>query len=116
MQAVKVYGLRRCSTCVKATKWLDSRGVDYTFIDYRDEPVAQDVLSTWASALGWKALINRASTSWRALSDEQKEASTDTQRLALIAEHPTLVKRPVLVRDGAVDVGFSEARYAEIFE
>lgn len=115
MQAVKVYGLRRCSTCVKARKWLDNKAVDYVFIDYRDEPVAPDVLSTWADTLGWKTLINRASTSWRSLSDEQKEASTDAQWLALIHEHPTLVKRPVLVRDGTVDVGFSEARYAEYF-
>lgn len=115
MQAVKVYGLKRCSTCVKARKWLDKRAIDYTFIDYRDEPVAPDTVLTWASTLGWKALINRASTSWRALSDEQKEVSTDAQWLALIAEHPTLVKRPVLVHEGNVDVGFSEARYVEIF-
>lgn len=115
MSSVQVYGLRRCSTCVKARKWLDASGIRHTFIDYRDDPVDPAVLTGWAHKLGWDVLVNRASTSWRSLSDDQKQAVDDQQWLELIAEHPTLIKRPVLVREGDVQVGFSEARYRELF-
>lgn len=115
-QQIQVYGLRRCSTCVKAMKWLDAKAIAYTFIDYRDHPVDPERLRAWADELGWQVLINKASTSWRGLSDEQKKASSDDEWLTLIAEHPTLIKRPVLVRDKDVMVGFSEARYAAFFE
>lgn len=116
MTTVQVYGLKRCSTCVKAMKWLKANDVEYTFIDYRDEPVAPAILSAWADSLGWNILINKASASWRSLTDEQKQASTKAQWLALVAAHPTLIKRPVLVRGDDVMVGFSEARYHEFLE
>lgn len=116
MKPVQIYGLRRCSTCVKAVKWLDAQGVEHDFIDYRDQPIAPDVLSAWAEQQGWAKVINKASTSWRGLADEQKQASSDAQWLALVAEHPTLVKRPVLVRGKDVMFGFSDARYAELFK
>ena len=115
MKPVQIYGLQRCSTCVKARKWLDARSIEHDFTDYRDHPVSDDVLTAWASQLGWGVLVNKASASWRSLTDEQKQADTDAQWLALIAQHPTLVKRPVLVTQDAVMVGFSEARYAQRF-
>lgn len=115
MKSVQIYGLQRCSTCVRARKWLDANSIEYTSVDYRDNPVDADVLRSWADKLGWGVLVNKASTSWRSLTDTQKQASTDAQWQALIAEHPTLIKRPVLVKDDDVMVGFSEARYADYF-
>lgn len=115
MSSVQLFGLRRCSTCVKARKWLDSQGIDHTFIDYRDEPVDASVLQQWARTLGWCTLINKASTSWRVLDDHQKQASTDAEWLSLVSQHPTLIKRPVLVTGDTVMVGFSDTRYAELF-
>lgn len=116
MKTVTLYGLRRCSTCVKARKWLDANDVEHDFIDYRDDPIADDVLAAWAAQHGWATVINKASTSWRGLSEEQKKAGTDEQWLALVAEHPTLVKRPVLVKGPDVLFGFSDVKYAELFQ
>lgn len=116
MNTVHLYGLRRCSTCVKARKWLEANAVDHEFVDYRDDPIAPEVLSSWAAQQGWTTVINKASTSWRGLTDEQKQASTDAQWLALVAEHPTLIKRPVLVKNPDVVFGFSDAKYAAIFK
>ena len=115
MKTVQIYGLRRCSTCVKARKWLEANAIEHDFVDYRDDPIAPDVLCSWAAQHGWATVINKASTSWRGLTDDQKTASTDEQWLALVAEHPTLVKRPVLVRASDVVFGFSDAKYAELF-
>jgi Spx/MgsR family transcriptional regulator len=117
MSRPTLYGLKQCSTCAKARAWLDTHGVDHEFVDYRDHPVPADTLKAWAGQLGgWEKLVNRTSMTWRALTDERKAASGDAQWLALIAEYPALVRRPVAVGpDGAVGVGFSEKRYGERF-
>ena len=114
--AVTLYGLKRCSTCMKAMAWLDQNGVPYEFIDYRDNPVAPATLADWASKVGGgEKLVNRASTTWRNLPDESKSASTEAEYLALIAHSPTLVKRPVLVSGTTgVSVGFSDKKYTEL--
>jgi len=114
--SVELYGLTRCSTCVKAQAWLDAHGIAHTFTDYRDHPVAPATLEGWAKALGgWEKLVNRASMTWRGLSETQKAAATDAEWLALIKGYPALVRRPVTVKDGAVSVGFTEKKFKELF-
>ncbi|HEY9281426.1 MAG TPA: Spx/MgsR family RNA polymerase-binding regulatory protein [Eoetvoesiella sp.] len=116
MSAVKLYGLKRCSTCVKAMKWLEEHKIEAAFTDYRDEPVPAELLAAWAHELGgWEKLVNRASMTWRNLPAERKEPASDEQWLTLIAEFPTLVKRPVMLRtNGSVSVGFSDKKYTEL--
>jgi len=113
--SLTLYGLKNCDTCKKARAWLAEHAVAHTFVDYREQPVDPATLQSWAGVLGWEKLVNRASTSWRALSDDEKAAATDAQWLALIARQPALVKRPVVVQDGAVSVGFSVKAFAERF-
>ncbi|AZW31871.1 transcriptional regulator, Spx/MgsR family [Bordetella bronchiseptica E014] len=117
MKQVTLYGLNKCSTCVKARDWLAARGVPHDFVDYRDHPVPAATLKQWAGKVGgWEKLVNRTSMTWRALSDERKAARSDAEWTALIAEYPALVRRPVTVTpDGEVSVGFSEKRYGERF-
>lgn len=116
MKPLNLYGLKRCSTCVKAMAWLDEHGQAYEFTDYRDEPVPGSVLSGWQEQLGgWEKLVNRASMTWRKLPEERKAPQGDAQWLELIAEFPTLVRRPVRVDPtGAVSVGFSAKKYEEL--
>lgn len=117
MASTRVYGLNNCDTCRKARKWLDAHHVAFDFIDYRAEPVDATTLQGWASAVGgWAKLVNRASTTWRALPEADKTPASDTDWLVLVLAHPTLVKRPVLVTaDGQTRVGFSETAYAQHF-
>ncbi|MCR9146266.1 MAG: arsenate reductase [Rhodobacteraceae bacterium] len=82
-----LYGLKTCDTCRKALKSLD----ESEFRDVRRDGVPQDVLKSAYDAFG-EALINRKSTTWRALS----EAERDKPVLDLLAEHPTLMKRPLI--------------------
>lgn len=112
----KLYGLTNCSGCRKARKWLADRGIKVEFTDYRDQPVAAATLVEWAGQHGWDKLINRRSPTWRALDDEEKAAATDAQWAALVAAHPTLVRRPVLAwPDGRVELGFNESEYVQWF-
>lgn len=115
---VQVFGLNKCDTCRKARAWLDAHGVAYDFIDYRDNPVAASVLTAWAAEVGgWERLVNRASLTWRNLPPERKTPTVPAQWLALVADYPALVRRPVLVRRGHDAVtGFSDKKYGEIFD
>ena len=110
-----LYGLQKCSTCVKARDWLNERGTDAGFVDYRDYPVSADSLRDWSTKLGgWEKLVNRASMTWRNLPDERKTPESDEAWLALIAEFPALVRRPLTVwPDGTVTAGFSEKKFLE---
>lgn len=110
-----LYGLSKCSTCQKALAWLSNQGVACQLIDYRDHPLSPEDLRQNAQALGgWEKLVNRASMTWRQLSDQQRAASSDEQWLALIAQHPALIRRPLIVlQDGTVLNGFSEKKFKQ---
>ncbi|MFY0476079.1 arsenate reductase [Achromobacter marplatensis] len=116
-QQTTLYGLTKCSTCIKARDWLSAHGVEHVFVDYRDHPVPAATLKAWSDKVGgWEKLVNRTSMTWRNLPEDRKTAHTDAQWSELIAEYPALVRRPVTVTpDGEVTVGFSEKRYGERF-
>ncbi len=115
--SIDVYGLNKCDTCSKACKWLDRHGVDYRFIDYRDQPATPAMLKNWAEAVGgFDALVNRSSTTWRNLAPTRKSPGSAAEWSLLIREYPALVKRPVLVMDdGKVQLGFNDKLYAGLF-
>ncbi|WP_135503690.1 arsenate reductase family protein [Roseovarius aestuariivivens] len=85
-----LYGLKTCDTCRKALKSLDK----VEFRDIRSDGIPPDVLKSAYAALG-DELVNRRSTTWRGLSHDARAADP----LTLLAEHPTLMKRP-LITDG----------------
>ncbi len=112
---VTLYGIPNCDTVRKARKWLDAHGIDYRFHDFRRDGLPAERLRAWAQAVGWETLLNRRGATWRQLPAEAREGIDAERALALMAEQPTLIKRPVLEQAGGVTVGFDEARYAERF-
>ena len=115
--SVEIYGLNNCDTCKKARKWLDRHGVDYRFIDYRDESATPAMLKAWAEAVGgFDALVNRSSTTWRNLAPTRKAPGSAAEWNLLIREYPALVKRPVLVlAGGKLQLGFNDKLYSGLF-
>jgi Spx/MgsR family transcriptional regulator len=105
-----VYGLKTCDTCRKARKALDEKGVAYAFRDVRETPPTRKEIRSWAAAVGWERLLNTSSTTWRALPDAAKADIGEAQTIALMQEHPTLIKRPI-IRRGPTEahVGWSDA-------
>jgi Spx/MgsR family transcriptional regulator len=116
--SLTLYGLTNCDTCRKARNWLDRHAVAHEFVDYREQPVDADTLKDWArQAGGWDKLVNRASTTWRNLPAARKAPGSDPEWRLLIREYPTLVRRPVLVReDGTMRQGFSDKLYKEFVD
>lgn len=107
MAELTLYGLKTCDTCKKARKALEGAGHSVAYIDVRSDGVPGDVLEGWLEAQG-EALINTRSTTWRGL-DETGRARAQSDPAGLLADHPTLIKRPVIVNGHAVTVGWTKA-------
>lgn len=104
-----LYGLKNCDTCKKARKALDAAGNNVTFHDVRADGVTKTQIANWAKAAGWEKLLNKSSTTWRGLDESDKEGVTEKTALALMAEHPTLIKRPIIEKGPTqVFVGWSK--------
>lgn len=93
---LKVHGLKNCDTCRKVRKALDGADVQYAFHDVREEPPAKARIDRWAEAVGTEKLLNKSSTTWRNLPDADKQNLDAKKAVKLMAEHPTLIKRPVI--------------------
>lgn len=111
----ELFGIPKCSSCVKAQSWLRKSGISFEFIDYRERRIDASMLRDWAQQVGWSALINRASTSWRELPAARRNPASDPEFTLLIKEYPTLVKRPVLLHQGRITLGFTDKLYKSVF-
>ena len=108
-----VYGIKQCDTVRKALKWLDQRGVEHSFHDFRVNGLSSELLQAWLDSDFADKLVNRRSTTWRQLNDEQRQSEGD-ELLDLLLEYPTLIKRPVFVTDEIVAIGFNPKELAGI--
>jgi len=105
---MKIYHLKTCDTCRKAIKALRTAGHDPELIDVRADGVDVATLEKFEAALGYEALVNKKSTTWRGLSDAQKANLSRETAVDLLREHPTLMKRPVIENNGALSLGWSK--------
>ncbi|PLP97781.1 arsenate reductase [Cupriavidus pauculus] len=113
---VLLYGIPNCDTVKKARTWLESNGVDYAFHDFKKQGVDEKMLRAWLKHVPLATLLNKKGTTYRALSDADKaKAESEAGAMALMQTSPSLIKRPVLDRDGNVSVGFSADTYASLF-
>ena len=105
---IQLYGIPNCDTVKKARKWLDAHGLDYTFHDYKKEGADAGKLASWSDAAGWEVLLNKRGTTFRKLDDADKTDLDRDKAIALMLQHSSMIKRPVVEHDGGVLVGFNE--------
>ncbi|MBK9160710.1 MAG: ArsC family reductase [Nitrosomonadales bacterium] len=113
---MKLYGIPNCGTVKKARAWLDQRGVEYEFHDFRKHGVTKPMLSGWLKQVGWQKLLKKTGPTWGKLPQEVKDSvKDDAAALALMLEQPNVIKRPVLEHDGKVlATGFNETEYENL--
>ena len=110
-----IYGIKNCDTMKKARGFLDKRGVDYAFHDYKIVGIEKAKLEGWASKVGWEALLNKAGTTFRTLPDKDKGGLTEAKAIKLMLAQPSMIKRPVLeLGGGKVLVGFKPEQYEAV--
>ena len=108
---VKIYGIKNCDTMKKARAWLEGHGIGYDFHDYRVEGLDRRLLQRWCDELGWEALLNKSSTTFRALPEADRQNLDRDKAIKLMLAEPTMIKRPVLDAGGKLMAGFKAERY-----
>ncbi len=110
-----LYGLKNCDSCRKAKKWLEAQEINYEFIDIHQTAPSLDVIQKAMIALGWELVLNRKSTTWRNLEDEDKIDINAQKAQELIIRHPNLIKRPLLTdKNNYFTVGFNEITKSQL--
>ena len=107
----------KCTTCQKAQKWLEAKGTDFTVRHIKEEnPTAEELTQWWKmSGLPLKRFFNTSGLQYKALNLKEKlPTMTETEQITLLATDGMLVKRPILVGEGFVRIGFKEAEWEEI--
>lgn len=103
---IEVYGIPNCGTCKKACQWLEKNGIEYKFINTRENQPTREQITEWVECLGSKSMRNTSGKSYRALG-EQRNDWDDERWIQGFSEDIMLLKRPLFVKDKkAVLVGF----------
>ncbi|MBX2810053.1 MAG: ArsC family reductase [Cellvibrionaceae bacterium] len=109
-----LFGIKNCDTVKKARRWLDARSIAYEFHDFRENGLDRIQLMQWLDELGWETLINKRSTSWKALDDTTKSTLNQDNVIPLILKTPTLIKRPLLDTGKGRHLGFNAEAYQQL--
>lgn len=109
-----MYGIPNCDTIKKAKKQLEAQGVNFEFHDYRKDGVSDTLIKEFLTSLTWEELLNKRGTTYRQLSDEQKNNLNEQTAIELLVEYPAMIKRPVLVHNGKYLIGFNQKQYEEL--
>lgn len=107
----------KCTTCKKAQNWLDSKGAYYTLRDIKTDNPSYEELKEWyeKSGLSLKKFFNTSGMIYRSMNLKDKlDEMTDEEKLRLLAEDGMLVKRPILLTEDRVLLGFKESEWSEI--
>ena len=106
-----LYGIKNCDSVKKARLWLDNHEVAYQFHDFRADGLSAQQLASFIEKSGWESLLNRRSTSWRQLTDQQKTDLNAVKAADLMLDNLTLIKRPVLDTGEQLLIGFNSENY-----
>ena len=120
-----IYGIKSCSTMKKAFTKLDELGVSYDFHDYKKQGIDKESVQRWIDELGIGKVLNKRGTTWRKLTDEQKQAADANVNNAidLLIENTSMIKRPIVEgqladkKNGQLILlcGFDEAEFKAAF-
>ena len=106
----------KCTTCQKAKKWLDDNKIDYELRDIKENNPSLEELTTWynMSGLPLKKFFNTSGLLYKSMELKDKlPTMSEEEQLKLLAKDGMLVKRPLVIGDDFVLVGFKESEWSE---
>jgi len=109
---MKVYGITNCNTVKKALDWLKEHNVPYEFHDFKKLGVSAEKLDEWDQKAGYEKFLNKQGLTWKQLDPAVKDSiKTKADALSLLQQKTSMIKRPVIEKDGFLFFGFDEAVY-----
>lgn len=114
--SITIYGIKNCSTMKKAFDKLTMLGLDYEFFDYKKQVINKPTLANWVETVGIDKIMNTKGTTYRKLSDAQKAQMNQDVDAALdmMIAQPSMIKRPIVVSDNELIIGFDEAAFEKL--
>ncbi|QOR40740.1 Spx/MgsR family RNA polymerase-binding regulatory protein [Billgrantia diversa] len=109
-----LFVIKNCDTCRKARKTLDEKGLPYQLHDLREDGLSAALLEHILEHIPALEAINRRSTTWRNLPEEDKQDIDSNKVRALIMANPTLLKRPLLDIGDEIRVGYRDGDYDDL--
>ncbi len=106
---MKFFGLKNCDTCRKALKELQAADISPDVVDVRADGFSEEDVQRWLGQIEAEKLVNKRSTTWRELSESEREKASGNEVAKLLVTHPTLVKRPVIEHQNAISIGWTPA-------
>jgi Spx/MgsR family transcriptional regulator len=104
--SITIYGIPNCDSVKKARVWLSDQGVDHVSHDFKKQGVPPEAVDLWLKHSSWDVLVNRKGTTWRKLDAAVQASVVDkASARAVMLAHPSVIKRPVVVKGHTVVVG-----------
>ena len=108
-----IYGIPNCDTIKKTLDWFKANKIEYDFHDYKKLGIEKAKLQNWFKQVGIENIINKKSTSWKALdAEEQASITKQAGAITVILKNPSIIKRPIIEDQGEiVMIGFKADEY-----
>lgn len=114
MELIKMYGIPNCDTVKKVANWFKQHKIEYSFHNFKTEGITKAKLNEWASKADWNLILNKKSTTWRALAPNLPDKElTRKEALLLLFEHTSLIKRPIIEYQDQISIGFDESLFQQ---
>jgi len=107
---IEIYGIKNCDSVRKALKFFKSHGLTYRFIDFKESPVDEATIHRWLEQSDLKTLFNTRGTTYRTLKLKALELD-DNEKIKWLAKENMLIKRPVVIFEDKVIIGYNESEY-----
>lgn len=112
---MKVYGITNCNTVKKALDWLKENHVAYEFHDFKKLGISAEKLEEWDKKVGYEKFMNKQGLTWKQLGPGVKEnIKSSEDALKLLQQKTSMIKRPVIEKDGFLFFGFDEEVYRQL--
>lgn len=105
-----IAGIKNCNKIRDTKKWMKAHDVDFEFIDVKKDPLTREELKELEFKVGLDVLVNKRGRTWRDLGLANKDLS-DKELFEQLLKHQVMIKRPVLIKDESVLVGYDEESF-----
>ena len=111
-----IYGIPNCDSIKKAKKFLENKEIHFEFYNYKKQPVDAQLIQPWLDEFGWEVVLNKRGTTFRKLSENQKQNIDNDKALRLLIENPSMIKRPIITNKQETLVGFKAEQYEDFLK
>ncbi|MFC3417749.1 Spx/MgsR family RNA polymerase-binding regulatory protein [Algoriphagus hitonicola] len=106
--SITVYGIKNCNTMKKTFEFLDSKGVDYEFVDYKKQKPTQELLNGFLKKTELASLVNKKGMTYRKMDEGQRSyLEKEATAIPILIENSSMIKRPIILYpNGKISLGF----------